>query len=165
PAAMRRVRVSGLLMDGRRNRMKGVYLLFFRFLDDEGGSLASVRSSMYVPVEDGVFKATLELPETASQYRVIAEAPKGTDWLVKPRPYYVQAGSFEEPARAESLRAGLSIRFARAFITQDVVEGTQRHQVRVGPFDRKGEADEAALWLEAAGTESLVLRGDPRTQP
>jgi hypothetical protein len=161
PIGPRRVRVSGLLTDSRRNPLKGVYLIFFRFQDAGQGKGDVARNSMYVPVVDGVFKASLELPVTDSAFRVIAEAPKGTGWIVKPRPYFVQAGSFEDPARAASLRAGLSIKFSEAFITRDTVEGTEMHQVRVGPFERKDEAEAAAAWLESAGAESLVLRDAP----
>ncbi|MBI5242650.1 MAG: SPOR domain-containing protein, partial [Elusimicrobia bacterium] len=159
---IRRLQVEGLLTDSKYKPLQGVYLLYFRFLDAQPGSRELWQSSMYVAVNDGAFRATLDVPESAAPrgsqgLRVSAEAPKGTGWIVKSKPYFVQVGSFESSERARELMSGLSPKFSRAFIA---VSKLGAHQVRVGPFDRKADAEDAAGALQTLGHEVLVLRED-----
>jgi cell division protein FtsN len=72
--------------------------------------------------------------------------------------YFVQAGAFRTPEDAEAQRAKLSLMGLDARVTEREQSGRQVFRVRVGPFDRKEEADRSKDKLEAGGIETALVR-------
>ena len=77
---------------------------------------------------------------------------------VDPFLYFVQAGAFRSPEDAEAQRAKLSLMGVEARVTEREQSGRQVFRVRVGPFDRKDEADRNKEKLEAGGVETALVR-------
>jgi cell division protein FtsN len=72
--------------------------------------------------------------------------------------YFVQTGAFRTSEDAESQRAKLSLMGVEAKVTEREQSGRTVHRVRVGPFDRKEEADRIKERLEAGGLETALVR-------
>ncbi|MBI2768214.1 MAG: SPOR domain-containing protein [Burkholderiales bacterium] len=72
--------------------------------------------------------------------------------------YFVQAGAFRTPEDAESQRAKLSLMGIEAKVTEREQSGRQVFRVRVGPFEKKDEADRSKEKLEAGGVETALVR-------
>jgi cell division protein FtsN len=72
--------------------------------------------------------------------------------------YFVQAGAFSQPDEAEQQRARLAMMGYEAKVTEREQGGKTMYRVRIGPFDRKGEADGAKDKLAGAGVESALVR-------
>ena len=72
--------------------------------------------------------------------------------------YFVQAGAFRTPEDAEAQRAKLSLMGLDAKVTEREQSGRQVWRVRVGPFDKKDEADRQKDKLESSGIESALVR-------
>ena len=72
--------------------------------------------------------------------------------------YFVQAGAFRTAEDAESHRAKLSLMGLDARVTEREQSGRQVFRVRVGPFDKKDEADRNKEKLEAGGVETALVR-------
>ena len=72
--------------------------------------------------------------------------------------YFVQAGAFRTAEDAEAQRAKLSLMGIEARVTEREQSGRQVWRVRVGPFDRRDEADRQKLQLEAGGFETALVR-------
>ena len=72
--------------------------------------------------------------------------------------YFVQAGAFRTPEDAEAQRAKLSLMGLDAKVTEREQAGRQVWRVRVGPYDKKDEADRQKEKLESGGIESALVR-------
>jgi cell division protein FtsN len=72
--------------------------------------------------------------------------------------YFVQAGAFRTPEDAEAQRAKLSLMGIEAKVTEREQSGRQVWRVRVGPFERRDEADRHKEKLEAGGFETALVR-------
>ena len=72
--------------------------------------------------------------------------------------YFVQAGAFRTPEDAEAQRAKLSLMGLEAKVTEREQSGRQVFRVRVGPFDKKDDADRNKEKLEAGGVETALVR-------
>ena len=72
--------------------------------------------------------------------------------------YFVQAGAFRTPEDAEAQRAKLSLLGIDAKVTEREQSGRQVWRVRVGPFDRKDDADRQKEKLESGGFETALVR-------
>lgn len=72
--------------------------------------------------------------------------------------YFVQAGAFRTPGDAEAQRAKLSLMGMEAKITEREQSGRQVYRVRIGPFERKEEADRHKEKLESGGFETALVR-------
>lgn len=83
-----------------------------------------------------------------------AKATAGTD----PFLYFVQAGAFRTPEDAEAQRAKLSLMGFDAKVSEREQAGRQVWRVRVGPFDKKDEADRQKDKLESGGIETALVR-------
>ena len=81
-------------------------------------------------------------------------APAGAD----PFLYFIQAGAFRTPEDAEAQRAKLSLIGLEAKVTEREQSGRTVYRVRIGPFDRKDEADKQKERLEAGGVETALVR-------
>lgn len=77
---------------------------------------------------------------------------------VEPFSYYVQVGAYRTAEDAEAQRARLSLNGIEARVTEREQSGRAVFRVRVGPFDRKDEADQAKERLEADGLETALVR-------
>ncbi|MGE4241364.1 SPOR domain-containing protein [Ramlibacter sp.] len=76
----------------------------------------------------------------------------------EPFMYFVQAGAFRTADDAEAQRAKLSLMGIEARVTEREQSGRQVWRVRVGPFDKKDEADRSKEKLEAGGFETALVR-------
>lgn len=85
---------------------------------------------------------------------VVASTKPGSDALS----YFVQAGAFGRVEDAEQQRAKLAMMGMQARITEREQSGRTMFRVRVGPFDKKEEADLAKEKLDGAGVESALVR-------
>ncbi len=75
-----------------------------------------------------------------------------------PFQYFVQAGAFRSPQEAEAQRAKLSLMGLEARVSEREQAGRTVYRVRIGPFDRKEDADRGKARLDASGTESALVR-------
>ncbi|HJV95673.1 MAG TPA: SPOR domain-containing protein, partial [Albitalea sp.] len=85
---------------------------------------------------------------------VVASTKPGLD----PFSYFVQAGAFARTEDAEQQRAKLAMLGFAAKVTEREQSGRTVYRVRVGPFDRKDEADSTKERLDGAGVESSLVR-------
>src|SRR3954465_13193111 len=74
-----------------------------------------------------------------------ARASANTDPFI----YFVQAGAFRTPEDAETQRAKLSLMGLDAKVTEREQSGRQVFRMRVGPYEKKEEADRLKEKLEA----------------
>lgn len=72
--------------------------------------------------------------------------------------YFVQAGAFRSADDAEAQRAKLSLMGVEARVSEREQSGRQVFRVRVGPFERKEDADRSKERLDAGGLETALVR-------
>jgi cell division protein FtsN len=72
--------------------------------------------------------------------------------------YFVQAGAFAQTEEAEQQRAKLAMLGFEARLSEREQSGRTMFRVRVGPFDKKDDADAAREKLTGAGVESSLVR-------
>ncbi len=77
---------------------------------------------------------------------------------VDPFIYFVQAGAFLAPADAEAQRAKLSLMGLEARVFEREQSGRAVYRVRVGPIDKKTDADRVKARLEGGGVEATLVR-------
>jgi len=77
---------------------------------------------------------------------------------VDPFIYFVQAGAFLAPADAEAQRAKLSLMGLEARVFEREQSGRAVYRVRVGPIDKKTDADRVKTRLEGGGVEATLVR-------
>ena len=87
-----------------------------------------------------------------------ASAPKAGPVGADPFTYYVQAGAYGRTEDAEQQRAKLAMLGLEGRITEREQSGRTVYRVRVGPFDRKGDADAAKEKLGDGGVEAALVR-------
>ena len=75
-----------------------------------------------------------------------------------PFSYFVQAGAFRTAEDAESQRAKLSLGGIEARVSEREQSGRTVFRVRIGPFDKRDDADKAKEKLEALGMEAALVR-------
>jgi len=83
-----------------------------------------------------------------------AAAPSGAE----PFNYFVQVGAFRTPEDAEQQRAKISLMGLEAKVTEREQSGRTVYRVRLGPFDKKDDADKAKERLDASGVETALVR-------
>jgi cell division protein FtsN len=86
--------------------------------------------------------------------RARAAAPAGVD----PFTYFVQVGAYRTAVDAESQRARLSLGGVEARVSEREQSGRTVYRVRVGPFDKREDADLAKQKLEGLGMEAALVR-------
>ncbi len=97
----------------------------------------------------------LALPALSSPAQPAAAAPAvGTD----PFNYLVQAGAFRTPEDAEQQRAKLAMMGLMARVSEREQSGRVVYRVRLGPFDKKDEADKTKARLDSSGVEAALVR-------
>ena len=72
--------------------------------------------------------------------------------------YYVQAGAYGRTEDAEQQRAKLAMMGMEGKLTEREQNGRTVYRVRIGPFDRKLDADAAKDRLVAGGVEATLVR-------
>ena len=75
-----------------------------------------------------------------------------------PFSYFIQAGAFRTPEDAEQQRAKLSLMGFQAKVTEREQSGRTVYRVRLGPFDKKDEADKAKEKLDGNSVETALVR-------
>lgn len=76
----------------------------------------------------------------------------------EPFTYFVQVGAFRTPEDAESQRAKLSLSGVEAKVQEREQSGRMVYRVRVGPLDRRDEAEKIKERIDAAGYETVLVR-------
>lgn len=87
----------------------------------------------------------------------LAQARAGAA-VAEPFSYFVQIGAFRTAEDAESQRARLSLGGVQAKVSEREQSGRVVFRVRVGPFGKKEEADQAKERLDAAGYDTALVR-------
>ena len=75
-----------------------------------------------------------------------------------PFSYYVQAGAYRLAEDAEAQRAKLSLAGLEAKVSEREQSGRTVFRVRIGPMDKKDDADKVKERLEALGLEAALVR-------
>ena len=83
-----------------------------------------------------------------------ASSSSGAD----PFNYFIQAGAFRTPEDAEQQRAKLSLMGFQAKVTEREQSGRTVYRVRLGPFDKKEEADKTKEKLDGNAIETALVR-------
>lgn len=77
---------------------------------------------------------------------------------VDPFTYFIQAGAFRTPEDAEQQRARLLLLGMQAKVTEREQSGRTVYRVRLGPFDKKEDADKAKDRLDSNSIETALVR-------
>lgn len=75
-----------------------------------------------------------------------------------PFSYFIQAGAFRTPEDAEQQRAKLVLLGLQAKVTEREQSGRTVYRVRLGPFDKKDDADRAKERLDNNSIETALVR-------
>ena len=78
--------------------------------------------------------------------------------------YFVQVGAYSKAEDAEQQRAKLALSGLRATVTEREQNGRTVHRVRLGPFDRKEEADAQTERAKAVDPDASLVRVDRSKQ-
>ncbi len=98
-------------------------------------------------------------PAQAAASAVVAKPvpPASTKPGVDPFTYLVQAGAYARTEEAEQQRAKLAMLGYEARLTEREQAGRTMYRVRIGPFDKKTDAEAAREKLSAAGVDAAVV--------
>ncbi len=111
-----------------------------------------------LPAAKGVAKgAELKPAVSADPLGDLAKA-RTADPAAEPFSYFVQIGAFRTADDAESQRARLSLGGVQAKVSEREQSGRTVFRVRVGPLNKKEEADSVKEKLDAAGYETALVR-------
>lgn len=113
---------------------------------DPLGDLARLRASATPPVVS---------PTVVGTAPPLARPPAAS---ADPFTYFVQAGAFRTAEDAEAQRAKLSLLGMESRVTEREQSGRTVFRVRVGPFDRKEDADRNKDRLDSNGFETALVR-------
>lgn len=105
------------------------------------------------PIGD-LAKAKQAAPPAPEAPAVTGAAPASAD----PFNYFVQVGAFRTPEDAEQQRAKISLMGLQAKVTEREQSGRTVYRVRLGPFDKKDDAEKAKERLDASGVETALVR-------
>ena len=78
--------------------------------------------------------------------------------------YFVQVGAYSKAEDAEQQRAKLALSGLRATVSEREQNGRTVHRVRLGPFDRKDEADAQTDRAKAIDPDASLVRVDRSKQ-
>ncbi len=111
-------------------------------------SEAAVRPAVPAPAT----QAPLTLPALSPAVTAIPAAS------ADPFNYFVQAGAFRTPEDAEQQRAKLVLMGLMARVSEREQSGRVVYRVRLGPFDKKDDADKVKIKLDSGGIEAALVR-------
>ncbi|HEX7640464.1 MAG TPA: SPOR domain-containing protein, partial [Burkholderiaceae bacterium] len=83
---------------------------------------------------------------------------------VDPFIYYVQVGAYSKPEDAEQQRAKLALAGFQATVSDRDQNGRTVHRVRLGPFDRREDAEAQVERAKAIDPEASLVRIDRSKQ-
>jgi len=89
---------------------------------------------------------------------LFASQPSSTKGGVDPFTYFVQAGAYGRGEDAEQQRARLAMLGFSAKVTEREQSGRTVYRVRLGPFERKEDADAAKVKLDGNAIDSALVR-------
>ena len=119
---------------------------------------AAVPVTPAVPAKPAVSNDPLgDLAKARAQARADALPPASASG-VDPFSYFIQVGAFRTPEDAEQQRAKLSLMGYQARVTEREQYGRTVYRVRLGPFDKKDEADKTKEKLEGNAIETALVR-------
>jgi cell division protein FtsN len=72
--------------------------------------------------------------------------------------YFIQAGAYRTPEDAEQQRARLLLLGMQARVTEREQAGRTVYRVRLGPFDKKDDADKVKDRLDNNSIETALVR-------
>ena len=90
--------------------------------------------------------------------RAKMEAPSPSSGAADPFSHFIQAGAFRTPEDAEQQRARLLLLGMQAKVTEREQSGRTVYRVRLGPFDKKEDADKAKERLDNNSIETALVR-------
>lgn len=103
---------------------------------------------------DGTTTTARQAPPTAFD-RPGADAPAaGPDPFI----YFVQAGAYGRPEDAEQQRAKLALLGLSGKLSERDQSGRTVYRVRIGPFNKRADADSTKQRLVSAGVETALVR-------
>jgi cell division protein FtsN len=88
----------------------------------------------------------------------LAPATAAAESSIDPFDYFIQAGAFRTPEDAEQQRAKLSLLGFQAKVSNREQSGRMIYRVRLGPFDKKTEADKITERLSASSVQTALVR-------
>jgi cell division protein FtsN len=88
----------------------------------------------------------------------VATAQPAANGGADPFNYFIQAGAFRTPEDAEQQRAKLSLLGFQAKVTEREQSGRTVYRVRLGPFDKKEDADRVKEKLDGNSLETALVR-------
>lgn len=88
----------------------------------------------------------------------LGDLAKAKAGATDPFAYFIQVGAFRTPEDAETQRAKLSLTGVEAKVTEREQAGRMIYRVRVGPYDKKEEAEKVKGQIETAGYETALVR-------
>ena len=103
----------------------------------------------------------LKTAKTADPIGDLAKAKLATPVVITgpdPFNYFVQVGAFRTPEDAEQQRAKISLMGLEAKVSEREQSGRVVFRVRLGPFDKKEDADKAKERLDGSGIETAMVR-------
>ena len=125
------------------------------------------------PVESGkatpAAEAHVETPKSTRDAAAIlaggdagdaAKTATGADPFI----YFVQVGAYSKAEDAEQQRAKLALAGLRATVTEREQNGRTVHRVRLGPFEKKDEADAQTERAKAIDPDASLVRVDRTKQ-
>ena len=87
-----------------------------------------------------------------------SESPAFSSGASDPFNYFIQAGAYRTPEDAEQQRARLLLLGMQAKVTEREQAGRTVYRVRVGPFDKKDDADRIKDRLDNSSIETALVR-------
>jgi cell division protein FtsN len=87
-----------------------------------------------------------------------AVASRSTKSGADPFTYFVQVGAFARPEEAEQQRARVGMMGLSAKVSEREQSGRTVYRVRLGPYERKEDADAAQERLAGNGVEAALVR-------
>jgi cell division protein FtsN len=87
-----------------------------------------------------------------------SESPAFSSGSSDPFNYFIQAGAYRTPEDAEQQRARLLLLGMQAKVTEREQAGRTVYRVRVGPFDKKDDADRVKDRLDNSSIETALVR-------
>ena len=126
--------------------------------------VAAVPAAPAVPAKPAASNDPLgDLAKARSDAKARAEAradasPPISGSGVDPFNYFIQVGAFRTSDDAEQQRAKLSLMGFQAKVTEREQYGRTVYRVRLGPFDKKDEADRTKEKLDGNAVETALVR-------
>ena len=87
-----------------------------------------------------------------------SESPAFSSGASDPFNYFIQAGAYRTPEDAEQQRARLLLLGMQAKVTEREQAGRTVYRVRVGPFEKKDDADRIKDRLDNSSIETALVR-------